>query len=303
MHRMETNDIELGVIVPAYNQGKFLKETLFSLLDQSYSNLRIVVINDGSFDNSQEVLKSFEDEARIAIITNANNLGESESVNLGWRAIQSRYVAVVSGDDPQNLEWAQGMMDFIKKNPGAVGYYPNLQIIDDSDVVIKVVNLKNWSSREAKERLLCIASAGTVFNRNLLPSDFLPRVSGVTYPSDLIQILNIANHGDLKRVDGVFGVWRESAIGMTATLSIVTKVHDLHESISNWILENTNTNSELNINRVKANLYAQMWKLYRKEFSLIESASRMKKYVKLSYFFMPRHQFNIARAIWEYYFF
>jgi glycosyltransferase involved in cell wall biosynthesis len=299
---VESKSFRLGVVVPSYNHAKFLPITLLSLLNQSHSNLQIVVIDDCSSDNTQEVLLGFRNEPRIRVVTNNSNLGESESVNIGWQALQTEFIAIVSADDPQNLDWAEEIMKFISSNPGYVGYYPNLQIINDSGVVTKIVKLRNWNSREARERLICIASAGTVFNRTLLPSDFRPRISGVLYPSDLIQLLNIANYGDLKRVDGVLGVWRESANGLTATLSGATKAQELYKSISSWIAENANTNSEVNTDRMKVNLYGQMWKLYRKDFSFNEALSQIQRYVKFTYFLSPRNLLNIIRAIWQYYF-
>ena len=119
---MESENFRLGVVVPSYNHAKFLQITLRSLLDQSYSNLQIVVIDDYSSDNTQEVLLDFKNEPRIRVLTNNSNLGESETVNLGWQVLQTEFVAVVSADDPQNLDWAEGVIKFIRSNPGFVGY-------------------------------------------------------------------------------------------------------------------------------------------------------------------------------------
>ncbi len=299
MSHMGREKFELGVIVPTFNHAKFLKRTLCSLINQSFQDLRIVVIDDCSEDDTQEVLKEFKTEPRISVITNNSNLGESESVNIGWRTLQTNYLAIVNADDPQNIDWALGMMSFIHLNPRFVGYYPNLEIINDAGFTTKVVKLKSWSARDARERLLCIASAGSIFNRSLLPQDFLPRMKGVIYPSDLIQIFNVAEYGELKRVDGVLGVWRENSEGMTANFKGVMKAEELHKTISNWLLRNNNPKFEVNMIRLKANLYCQMWKLYRRELSMSASASRLLRYSKIGYFLKPYNQFHILWAILE----
>jgi glycosyltransferase involved in cell wall biosynthesis len=296
---MTTEKFMLGVIVPTFNHAKFLKTTLCSLINQSFKDLQIVVIDDCSNDHTQEVLKEFETEPRISVITNRSNLGESESVNIGWKSLQTDYIAIVSADDPQNIDWALGMMNFILLYPGFVGYYPNLQIINDDGLTTKIVKLDNWSAQESKERLLCIASAGSIFNRNFLPRNFLPRTNGVIYPSDLVQIFNMAKYGEFKRVDGILGVWRENTEGMTATMKGVTKAEELHKTISNWLLQNYKSDLELNLNRLKANLYCQMWKLYRRELSQTGSALRLLQYSKISYFLNPANQLHILRAVLE----
>ena len=299
---MEPNKFVLGVVVPTYNHGKFLKATLLSLLGQSYANLQIVVVDDFSTDNTQEILKEFLDNPRISVIRNTTNLGESEAVNVGWSELQTQFVAIVNADDPQNLNWAEGMFAVIKKFPNFIGYYPNLQIINDQGNFLKNVELRDWDTKTAIERLICIASAGTIFNRSSLPAHFIPRIKDVKYPSDLIHILNIIQFGDLKKVADVYGVWRESPEGMTATLGSIRKAEELHKAIKLLLSQRSISGLPINFDRLNANLYGQMWKLFRKELSISDSFSALLQYVELSYFLSPRNQYYLTQAIVEYLF-
>jgi glycosyltransferase involved in cell wall biosynthesis len=295
---VRSDKFDLGVVVPTYNHGKFLKTTLLSLLGQSYTSLKIVVVDDFSTDNTQEILKEFLTEPRISVIRNVSNLGESEAVNVGWSALQTEFVAVVSADDPQNQNWAEGMFAVIKNFPNFIGYYPNLQIINEQGGIIKNVELGDWQTKTAIERLVCIPSAGTIYNRRLLPPTFVPRNKDVKYPSDLIQILNVAIYGNFKRVDNVHGTWRNSSDGLTATLGSVNKAEELHKSISYWLKQNAE--SVENLSRLHANLYSQMWKLYRKELSILNSISRLRKHSGTKFFLIPNNQYNMGRAIIDY---
>jgi glycosyltransferase involved in cell wall biosynthesis len=296
---MEREWQSLGVIVPTYNHGHFLRSTILSLLNQTYSNLKIVVVDDCSIDSTSEILKELGAEPRLSVIRNPINLGESESVNIGWAFLPNQYVAIVNSDDPQNLDWAQGMMNFIANNPGYVAYYPNLQIIDWHGNVTSKIELSKWNTKIATERLVSIASAGTVYNRKFLPDAFVPRYKFVKYPSDLIQILNISRFGKFKRVDNVHGTWRNSSEGLTATLGSVYKAEELHNSISYWLKQNMK--SVENLSRLHANLYSQMWKLYRKELSTLDSISRLLKHSGSMFFVMPINQYNMCRAIFDYF--
>jgi glycosyltransferase involved in cell wall biosynthesis len=295
---MRSDKFDLGVVVPTYNHGKFLKATLLSLLGQSFTSLKIIVVDDSSTDNTQEILMEFLTEPRISVIRNASNLGESEAVNVGWSALQTQFVAIISADDPQNLNWAEGMFSTIKQFPNFVGYYPNLQIINDQGSHIKNVELRDWDTKTAIERLVCMASAGTIYNKRLLPPSFVPRNKDVKYPSDLIQILNVARYGNFKRVENVHGTWRNSSDGLTATLGNVNKAEELHKAISNWLKQNAE--SVENLSRLHANLYSQMWKLYRNELSTLDAISRLRRHSGIKFFLIPNNQYNMGRAIIDY---
>ena len=72
----------ISVVIPLYNKAKFICETLDSVLQQDYSNLEILVVNDASTDESLKVIKTYSD-SRIKIINNKTNQGLSESRNIG----------------------------------------------------------------------------------------------------------------------------------------------------------------------------------------------------------------------------
>lgn len=296
---MENENPLLGVVVPTYNHGHFLRSTILSLLNQTYPRVQIVIVDDCSMDNTKEILDEFSLDPRVSVLRNSSNLGESQSVNIGWAYLRTQYIAIVNSDDPQNPNWAHDMMNFIKIHPDFAAYYPNLQIIDMDGNVIKNVRLAKWNNKMSTERLLCVASAGTIFNRVSLPHEFVPRYNFVRYPSDLVQILNVSRYGDFIRVDNVHGVWRKSSDGLTATLGSVRKAEELHGCISYWLKQNLD--SIENLGRLYANLYSQMWKLYRKELPFFDSLSRLLKLSGLKFFLMPINQFNICRAILEHY--
>ena len=70
------------VLMPVYNGSKYLTESIGSVLNQTYSNFELLIINDSSTDNSVEKINSFDD-SRIRLINNKKNLGQSRSMNYG----------------------------------------------------------------------------------------------------------------------------------------------------------------------------------------------------------------------------
>ena len=74
----------VSVIIPVYNAAQFLKDSIESVLNQTYSNIEIICVNDGSTDNSLDILKSFSD--KITIISQENQ-GLSSALNVGIKEI------------------------------------------------------------------------------------------------------------------------------------------------------------------------------------------------------------------------
>lgn len=98
---------KISVIVPIYNNEKYIERCLSSILNQTYRNLEIILVNDGSTDSSCEICESFrEKDSRIKLI-NIENAGVSNARNVGLDNCTGEYVAFVDSDDflhPQMYE-------------------------------------------------------------------------------------------------------------------------------------------------------------------------------------------------------
>ena len=77
MKTYKLNDLNnplISVLMPAYNAEKYIKEAIESILNQTFSNFEFIIIDDGSIDATEEIIKSFKD-SRIVYIKNEKNLG------------------------------------------------------------------------------------------------------------------------------------------------------------------------------------------------------------------------------------
>ena len=90
---------KISVIVPLYNAEKYMNRCIESIIKQSYKNLEIILINDGSKDNTEKILKKYEaKDSRIKCI-NKDNSGVSSSRNLGISIATGKYILFVDADD------------------------------------------------------------------------------------------------------------------------------------------------------------------------------------------------------------
>jgi len=90
------NKGKISVIIPNFNYARFLTETIESVLQQSYRNIELIVVNNGSTDNSLEILAPLKDQI---ILIDQPNLGQSGARNAGLRKAQGDFIAFLDADD------------------------------------------------------------------------------------------------------------------------------------------------------------------------------------------------------------
>jgi glycosyltransferase involved in cell wall biosynthesis len=103
----------VSVIIPAYNRADYIQETVNSVLSQTYTDYEIIVINDGSTDQTEEALRPFIENGSIRYIWQENQ-GEAASRNHAMRLAQGRYYAFLDSDDlflPAKLEKQVAFLD------------------------------------------------------------------------------------------------------------------------------------------------------------------------------------------------
>lgn len=89
---------KVSVILPCYNSDAYIGDAIQSILNQTYDNYELIIINDGSSDNSVDIIKSFDDK-RIHYVENPKNLGLIQSLNKGIKLAQGEYIARMDADD------------------------------------------------------------------------------------------------------------------------------------------------------------------------------------------------------------
>lgn len=90
--------MKFSIIIPVYNTEKYLERCINSVLSQSYENYEIIIINDGSTDNSEKLLKKYEKNPKIKVIKQTNH-GLSYSRNVGIKKAKCDYILFLDSDD------------------------------------------------------------------------------------------------------------------------------------------------------------------------------------------------------------
>ena len=122
-----TNEF-VSVIMPVYNSGKFLSEAIGSILNQSHTQFELIIINDGSVDDTEKVISNFADD-RIKYIYNDKNKGIVYSLNKAVELSKGKYIARMDGDDIAFTDRLQLQLQEFNRNPQLIvcgGWYQTL---------------------------------------------------------------------------------------------------------------------------------------------------------------------------------
>ena len=106
--------VEVSVIIPTYNRASFLKEAIESVLNQEYSNYELIIIDDGSIDNTKEIIELFEGKLKYYY---QPHKGVSPARNAGLKLAQGNFIAFLDSDDLWKKEKLKVQMEFMKSHP------------------------------------------------------------------------------------------------------------------------------------------------------------------------------------------
>ena len=122
----------LTIAVAVYNTGKYLRDCLDSVVNQTYQNLEIICVNDCSMDNSLEILEEYAaKDKRIKIITNEKNSGLGISRNVGIDAAHGEYILFIDSDDWLDLTACEKLISKAKENDFDVVFYSAYKVNGD----------------------------------------------------------------------------------------------------------------------------------------------------------------------------
>lgn len=107
---------KISILMPCYNNADYVGEAIESILNQTYQNFELIVLDDCSSDNSAEVIKSFTDK-RIVYHRNEQNAGLANNLNIGLQMASGEYIARMDGDDVSLPERLQTQIDFLANHP------------------------------------------------------------------------------------------------------------------------------------------------------------------------------------------
>ena len=111
-------NILVSIVVPIYNAENYLTKCIYSIIKQTYKNIEIILVNDGSTDNSLKICETFALNDKRIIIISQKNMGVSTARNIGINVAKGEYISFVDSDDTIEDNYIQELVD--NSNSGKV---------------------------------------------------------------------------------------------------------------------------------------------------------------------------------------
>ncbi|KFM20127.1 glycoprotein 3-alpha-L-fucosyltransferase [Marine Group I thaumarchaeote SCGC AAA799-P11] len=158
----------VSVVIPVYNSEKYLEECLNSVLDQTYDNIEIIVIDDGSTDSSPDILKKYSD--RVNVISQKNN-GLASALNLGISKMKGHWFKWFSPDDVMYPYAIQTLVDEAKNHSSNTILYSNWEIINENGKKLRTFQESNYNELSGFEYNVRLLDGQLInVNTTLIPS-------------------------------------------------------------------------------------------------------------------------------------
>ena len=186
----------ISVVVPVYNVEKYLEKCLQSLIEQCYSDMEIVVVDDKSTDRSLCIAKKYEKYNNVKVISKEKNTGLSDSRNVGIRESRGQYIMFLDSDDYVEDGCIFKIQEIVKKEnePDIVyfGYSEEYESTNEKYIKYGYVSQKNkiytgeeFAIAELIQRNLYAAACFGIYNREFIVRNNLYFESGLLHEDEL----------------------------------------------------------------------------------------------------------------------
>lgn len=159
----------ISVLMPVYNAERYLRESVESVLKQSYDDFELIIVDDGSKDNSLSIAQEFaRQDHRIRIFVNQQNLGVAKTRNRAIREAQGEYIACLDNDDVALPTRLAEQFHFLENHPDHALVASDIEIIDEHSrcVAVRIYPHSDGEIRACLTRMNPIANPASMFRRS-----------------------------------------------------------------------------------------------------------------------------------------
>jgi glycosyltransferase involved in cell wall biosynthesis len=194
----------VSIIIPSYNQARYLEQTILSVLEQDYPRIEYIVIDGASTDGSVEIIKKYAD--KLAHWESVKDKGQADAINKGFAHVTGEIIAWLNSDDYYLPGAVSNAVKVFEENPDVVLVYGNMLAVDENGTTFNTLSYKQLTL----EDLLCFQIIGqpAVFMRR----SALQKTSGLDpnfhFLLDHLLWVEIAQHGKLLHVNQTWSAAR-----------------------------------------------------------------------------------------------
>lgn len=229
----------VSVFIPTYNAGQFVSQAIESVLSQTYQNYELIIINDGSTDNTTHLLKQYQEHPKVTIHENAQNMGISPTWNIGLSLCRGEFIAKLDADDFFEPDQLKTVVEFFQKHQEVGLVFSGLNLIyPDGRCEPEMRCLYSWVRHREKFLptllQLCVMRAPTVFVRSVCYHQLGGVIEGMKLHSDWEMWVRIAANYPVGFIARRLANYRMS-YGSNATAQAAIDGRSMHD-LKLWLM-------------------------------------------------------------------
>ena len=167
---MKNQNNFIDIILPNFNKAEYLQEAIDSVVNQTFQDWKLYIIDDCSTDNSHEVLNSYKQIKKISIIKLKKNKGPSFCRNLGLRISKSNFISFIDSDDYWEKNKLKEQIQFMEKNNFSFSFTDFIPFIQNRNEkkFLKKTNIQNTFNFNQFTLNSSINTTTMIFSRSIL---------------------------------------------------------------------------------------------------------------------------------------
>lgn len=256
---------KVSVIMPSYNKGEYIGKAIESILNQTFREWELIIIDDCSLDNSIEVIRSYQDE-RIRFYENPSNLGIAGNRNKGLELAKGEYIALLDADDVSLPNRFEVEAAFLDTHPEIDVVFGGFQEIDEQGIIKETYfsPLKNPKYIKANLMVLDVIPNGSCMYRK----EFINRY-GIRYRDgylgmdDYLFWVECSLHGNISGMPDLFLYWRNTSGNGTNTYKYSPTYRQAREEKYSEILKFALKGNGFLLSDAESKLYCKLLSEYK----------------------------------------
>lgn len=203
---------KISVIMPVYNAERYIEKTLRCLLNQTFSDFELIIIDDCGTDRSMQYVAQIQDH-RIRIINNKKNMGIAFSRNLGLSVATGEYIALMDDDDLSPRDRFEKQSYFLDVNPQIDVVGGRCKIIDAFDRDVKLLQEPLNNPKYIKASLMFynpIANGSSMMRRAFIDNNFIRYQENCMGIEDYRFWIDCSLHGNITNLPDILLDWRQT---------------------------------------------------------------------------------------------
>lgn len=318
----------ISVVVPIYNVEKYLRECLESIINQTYKNLEIILVNDGSKDASPQICEEYQKKDKRIKVIHKENGGLSDARNQGINIAQGEYITFIDSDDYINKAYIEKLYNAIKENNVKISQCGIVKVNNQDEILEKIGYVEN-QIKSGKELIKEIYKGHWTENIVVWNKMYLTKLfKNIRYPVGKIHEDEFITYKILYNLDKMAVISEclynyrqtgESIVSKKFNLKRLDILEALEERIK--FLKNKNERElyELTLrcylqktaeSYAKTRLYIndnkqilkELVKKYRKNYKYVLKAKKIKLFIRLRmgiFYISPKTFYIIKKRVWN----